>query len=147
MNGTFTHTGIIERVSAGKASVRILQASACGECAAAKLCRSSESKEKLIDAYLPVGASFSEGDAVTLVGTVRQSTLAVVLAYVIPLVLMLAVLCGVTVFTASEMAGGAAALGVLAAYYVVLYAFRERLSRRLYFRIERTDPDFETQNK
>ena len=40
MGQTIIHSGTVERVENGKAYVRILQASACSSCQAAKLCRS-----------------------------------------------------------------------------------------------------------
>ena len=46
---TIKHEGIIEKIGANHCTVRILQASACSSCSARQLCRSSESKEKLID--------------------------------------------------------------------------------------------------
>ncbi len=84
---TIRHEGIVESIGADNVSVRILQASACSSCSARGLCRSSESKEKLIDVrgHYP---TLKVGDSVTLQGSVRQGLRASVLAYVIPLILM-----------------------------------------------------------
>ena len=88
---TIKHDGIVESIGAGKVTVRILQASACSSCRARQLCRSSESKEKLMEVrgHYP---TLHVGDSVTLVGSVRQGIRASVLAYIVPLVLMLVVL-------------------------------------------------------
>ena len=136
MSENITHTGIVQAVADGRVSVRILQASACSSCAAARLCRSSESKEKIIEAQLPAALQLSVGDSVTLVGTVRQSTLAVVLAYLIPLVVLLAALFGAVGCGLSELESAGVALCAVAVYYLVLYACRERVSRQLSFRVE-----------
>lgn len=135
MSENITHTGIVQAVADGRVSVRILQASACSSCAAARLCRSSESKEKIIEAQLPVGQPLRVGDAVTLVGTVRQSTLAVVLAYLIPLVVLLIALFDAVGLGLSELGSAGVALGAVAVYYLVLYVCRERVSRQLSFRV------------
>lgn len=133
MADTIKHYGIIERIGTDGCSVRILQASACSSCSAKQLCRSSESKEKLIDVqgrypHLHVG------DRVMIAGTVRQGLRASVVAYVVPLVLMMiALFAGTT--AAGEGAGAIAALTVLAVYYAILYCLRDRIGRHFTFEI------------
>lgn len=131
---TIKHQGIVESTGANTCTVRILQASACSSCSARQLCRSSESKEKLIEVrgHYP---TLHVGDSVTLTGSVRQGLRASVFAYIVPLILMVAAL-----FACSRLYGeGIGALGallVLALYYVVLYLMRNRLGREFSFEIE-----------
>ena len=131
---TISHEGIVENVGAGSCTVRILQASACSSCSARSLCRSSESKEKVIEVagHYP---TLRTGDSVTLVGTYSQGLHASFLAYIVPLVLMLFAL-----FIGTRMGGdgiGAlAALLVLTLYYCVLYLFRDKLSKQFTFKIK-----------
>ena len=128
------HEGIVESIGADSVSVRILQASACSSCSARGLCRSSESKEKLVEArgHYP---TLKVGDGVVLQGSVRQGLRASMLAYVVPLVLMT-----VTLFVGTHLGGEAvgalAALMVLVLYYGALYLLREKLGRKFEFRIE-----------
>ena len=130
---TIRHEGIVEHIEAGSCRVRILQASACSSCSARQLCRSSEAKEKIIEVrgHFP---SLQVGDAVTLSGSVRQGLWASVLAYIVPLILVVA-----TLFISSryygERMGALAALLVLAMYYVVLYLLREKLGKHFSFEI------------
>jgi len=128
------HEGIVESIGADSVSVRILQASACSSCSARGLCRSSESKEKLIVArgHYP---TLKEGDSVVLQGYVRQGLRASMLAYVVPLVLMTIALFAGT-HLGGEAAGALAALLVLTLYYVVLYLLRDRLGRKFEFKLE-----------
>ena len=128
------HEGIVESIGADSVSVRILQASACSSCSARGLCRSSESKEKLIEArgHYP---TLKVGDSVVLQGYVRQGLRASMLAYVVPLVLMTIALFGGT-HLGGEAAGALAALLVLTLYYVVLYLLRDRLGRKFEFKLE-----------
>lgn len=134
MKGVIQHLGTVESVSEGHVVVRVLQSSACGSCAAADLCRSSESKEKLIDVY----GSYPElqvGQRVEVEGTTRQGLKAVTLAYVIPLVLM-----ALTLFTAMYLTGNDAlsalvALITVALYYIGLWLMRNRLSEKFSFKI------------
>ena len=130
---TIKHEGIVESIGADGCKVRILQASACSSCSARQLCRSSESKEKLIEVrgHYP---TLRVGDGVTLVGSVRQGLRASLLAYVVPLVLMLVVLFAVT-RSYGEAAGASAALLVLVLYYGVLYLLRNKLGEEFAFEI------------
>ena len=128
------HEGIVESIGAKSCLVRILQASACSSCSARQLCRSSESKEKVIEVkgHYP---TLQVGDNVTLIGSVRQGLRASVLAYVIPLIIML-----VALFVGTRLSGdgiGAlAALLFLAIYYGILFLFRDKLDKQFSFKIE-----------
>lgn len=131
---TIRHEGIVESIGAKSCSVRILQASACSSCSARQLCRSSESKEKVIEVkgHYP---TLQVGDNVTLIGSVRQGLRASVLAYVFPLIIML-----VALFVGTRLGGdgiGAlAALLFLAIYYGILFLFRDKLDKQFSFKIE-----------
>ena len=131
---TIKHDGIVESIGAGKVTVRILQASACSSCSARQLCRSSESKEKLIEVRGNY-PTLHVGDSVTLQGSVRQGLRASVLAYVIPLILMtIALFIGVR--QGGEGIGALAALLVLVLYYGVLFLLRDRIGRKFEFKLE-----------
>lgn len=128
---TIRHEGIVESVGTESCSVRILQASACSSCSARQLCRSSESKEKIIEVrgHYP---TLHVGDTVVLSGSVHQGLRASVLAYVVPLILMLvALFLGTRLY--GEGIGALAALLVLAPYYGVLYMLRDKLGRKFEF--------------
>ena len=122
---------MVEQISATTCAVRILQQTACGGCAVKHLCKSSESKEKMVEARLD-GATVCVGQTVVVEGSVGQGLKAVLLAYALPLVLMVAVLFGVTKLS-NEDAGGLCALLFLGAYYGALYLFRNRLNRKFCF--------------
>lgn len=131
---TIRHEGIVESIGAKSCLVRILQASACSSCSARQLCRSSESKEKVIEVkgHYP---TLHAGDHVMLVGSVRQGLRASVLAYVIPLIIMLVALF-VGTRLGGEGIGALAALLFLAIYYGILFLFRDKLDKHFSFKIE-----------
>lgn len=128
------HDGIVESIGADKCRVRILETSACNGCEARKLCRSSESREKIIEVRR-YPATLRVGDSVTLRGSVRQSLRASVLAYAIPLALMLTSLF-IGVHIAGEGIGALAALAVLALYYGALRLLRDKLGRQFELKID-----------
>lgn len=131
------HKGIVERIGANGLQVRIVQASACSSCSARQLCRAGESREKVIevDGHYP---TLRVGSEVTLRGTVRQGLRASMLAYVVPLCLMLIVLFA-TARRWGEGIAAAAALLSVALYYGVLYMMRRSLRGQFTFQIVRQD--------
>ena len=132
---TIRHNGIVESIGSDCCRVRILQASACSSCSARQLCRSSESKDKIIEVrgHYP---TLQIGESVMLIGSVRQGLRASILAYVVPLVLMVAALfCGTQL--GGEALGALASLLTLALYYGVLFLLRDRIGKRFEFKIDK----------
>ncbi len=131
--GVIRHYGIVEKVSGHLCTVRILQASACQGCATKNLCSVSDSKEKLVEART-CGKAVAVGQSVCVEGSVRQGMKAVLLGYVVPLVVMVAVLCLATLWL-GELAGAFAALLSLGAYFNIIYLLRNKIGKRFVFRI------------
>lgn len=131
-----THTGIIDSISHGCVSVRIMQMAACSSCQAAKLCRSSEQKEKIIEVVTPDANQYKVGQEVTIVGSVSQGLHATLFAYVLPLLLMLVSMVLAASSGSNDAVVAMVGLLVLALYFLLLYLLRGRFERRFAFRIE-----------
>lgn len=128
-----THKGVVTQVKGQQVSVLIMQASACSSCSASHLCQSSETKEKIIDA-LVVGRNVPHiGEHVNIEGTVGQGMLATVLAYVLPLFIIVISLFILQACKVSESHAAVYALLSLIPYYSLLILLRYRLARRLTF--------------
>ena len=82
------HRGIVEKVDGTHITVRIVQTSACAACSAKGLCNASESKEKQIDVY-EVNPSYQIGEEVVLCGTTSMGMRAVLLAFGVPLLIVM----------------------------------------------------------
>jgi len=134
MNDAIRHTGIVERIDGETAVVRIAQTSACAACHAAKMCMASESREKRIEARLT--APVQVGQEVDVVVREELGWLAVLLAYVIPFVLLVAAVAALGKAGWSEALAGTGALVAVAVYYAVLRLFRDRLQRKFTFYVE-----------
>jgi sigma-E factor negative regulatory protein RseC len=134
MEQDIRHKGVVERVDGDTAVVRIAQTSACAACHAAKMCMASESREKRIEARItkPVNV----GQEVDVVVREELGWLAVVLAYVIPFVLLVAAVAGLDRLGWSEGLAGTGALLSVAVYYLILRLFRDKLQRKFTFYIE-----------
>lgn len=127
------HTGIVQRISGQQVNVLIQQNSACSSCSAAQLCNSSESQEKMIDAMNINGQILQVGDNVEIQGTVSQGLLATLLAYVVPLALMIGVLFVLNAHAVSEAKAALWALFALIPYYLIIHLLQNRIARRLTF--------------
>ena len=135
MGADVRHEGVVNSIDGQKVTVRILQASACSGCQASRICRAAESKEKLVEVNVTDAESLSVGQTVTVAGEERMGLSAVMLAFGLPLLLLLAALIVAMSVTGNEMIGAIAALGVLVPYYLVLMLMRGRIKKDFQFRI------------
>ena len=145
------HDGIIIALNEdGTALVRIVQTSACAACKAKAMCASAESIEKempvtlLSDNGRPVGygvldadkplLEYNVGDTVEVMVQQKMGWKAVVLAYLLPFFVMLAVLfIGNAIWVVREEVLGTVALCALALYYLVLGMFKDKLQKEFSF--------------
>lgn len=133
MSNQISHSGIIDSISDGVAHVRIVQSSACSSCKVASYCSSAESKEKMIDVRCPDASRYSVGQAVTVMAAQAVGMKAVVLAFIIPTILLLAVIIACVGNGVSDGIAAMAGITVLVPYYFLLYLSRNRLENILTF--------------
>ena len=151
------HDGIIIALNEdGTALVRIVQTSACAACKAKAMCASAESAEKEMTVTL-LGESapqksadfsgtpqamrregerrgFAVGDEVEVMVQQKMGWKAVVLAYLLPFFVMLAVMfIGNAIWTVREEILGTVALCAMALYYLVLGMFKDKLQKEFSF--------------
>ena len=158
------HDGIIIALNEdGTALVRIVQTSACAACKAKAMCASAESAEKemtvtlLMDNGRPMGygvldadkplLEYKVGDAVEVMVQQKMGWKAVMLAYLLPFFVMLAVMFlgngllamgdGATGLLGDEAKReavlGTVALCAMALYYLVLGMFKDKLQKEFSF--------------
>ncbi|MCQ2169231.1 MAG: SoxR reducing system RseC family protein [Bacteroidales bacterium] len=132
-----SHKGRIVEITPEFTTVEIVSESACSSCHAKGLCGVSESRRKAVQLPTRGWDDFQTGDEVELVLKSSMGHKAVWLAYVIPLLLLLAVLLGLLALGAGDLVSAAAAFGVIAAWYIVLWLFREKLKTEYIFNIRK----------
>lgn len=147
MNGTITGTeqrpGVVTAISPDSVTVHLQQQSACCHCHARDLCVSTECRdlELRLESH---GRHFTVGQSVRIVTHRRVGRLAVLLAFVLPLLLLLLSLSlAQTLLAVSEGVSALLALGLLTLYYLGLYTQRQRLAGRLVLSVEPHTPDHE----
>ena len=136
MSEKITHAGVVESIEAGRVRVRSVQTSACAACKVAGHCNAAESKEKTVDVLVTDTSRWKVGDTVTVAASQQMATQALLLAFGLPLMILLAVLFVVLVSTGREGLAALCGLAALLLYYGVLWLFRNRMQQRLAFWIE-----------
>lgn len=136
------HTGIVEKIDGKGMQVRIFQASACSGCQANSLCLSSDKVEKIIDINSFSG-NFKPGQSVIVTGQSGSGQKAVFLAYLMPLILLMAslVVSIKWVFPGKEGLAALIALAMPLVYYLILYPFRNVLKRSFIFKVRHVSED------
>lgn len=132
MTNTIEHQGIIVSIDNNIAHVRIEQTSACASCHVKEMCGASEKTEKIIDAHI-VDNTLKIGDQVTIIGQKSLGIQAILLAYVLPFVVIVAALFIVNIFTTNEVIMGTCALASLIPYFAVLRLMRNKIQTKFQF--------------
>ena len=131
------HRGRIENIDANLVRVKIVANSACGTCSARKACGLSESTEKIIEVKTHSAAEFSVGEEVMVAVRRKMGLWAVVVAYVAPLVVMVAVLIAASLFELNEGVAALGSLGSVAIYYLLLWLFGGKVAEKVSFTISK----------
>ena len=131
------NTGVLDYV-AEHIKVRIVQSSACASCEAKAICSSSESKEKIVDIYVKSSENYAIGEQVNVCASETMGRNAVILAFVIPLVIMMScITISIKCLMINELMSIAISLIYLALYYCLLSISKKRISKKFSFWIEK----------
>jgi len=136
MNENIRHNGIITRICEDTIFVRIVQQSACAGCHARSMCSASESKVKEIEIKDRSG-KYQIDEEVTICGQSSLGLQAVLLAFVWPLLLVIAAIVIGMGSGLDETISGVFGLLILIPYYLILYIMREKLKRKFVFTLEK----------
>ena len=136
MDNKIRHSGIIDSMSEGIVKVRILQTSACAACKVASHCNAAESKEKIVDVYTTETRRWVVGQTVTVSASRNVISHAMMLAFALPLLLMVVTLVTVMLWTGDEGKAGLASMAVLVPYFLMVWLFRDRIGRKISFSID-----------
>lgn len=133
------HEGKIIDISADYISVEIVNKSACAACHAKGVCAASDESIKVIEVPYDISTlvrDYQVGDTVNIVMKGSLGLKAIWIAYVVPLIVLVASIIVFHLCGMSELATGLGALAVVAVYYFVVFLFRNKLSKIFTFYIE-----------
>lgn len=136
MSESIDHTGVIEKIEDNTIFVKIVQESACSGCHAQGMCSASESKDKIIE-ITDYSGLFQVNEQVRICGQSSLGLQAVLLAFVIPLALVVLAIAIGTCMQWKETISGLSGLLLLFPYYCILYVLRDRLKRRFIFTLKK----------
>ena len=133
---TISHEGIVTKITDDELEIKILAQSACAACHAKSACGMGEQAEKVLTMPRPKGKDFALNQKVNVRMAIGQGNKAAVLAYLIPIVLLLAVLFVCLGLGMNEGLAALVSIIALVPYYIVLYLKRDQLKKRFEYSIE-----------
>jgi sigma-E factor negative regulatory protein RseC len=134
--------GRVVAIDGNVITVEIATSSACGACAAKDLCQ-TERQNRQICIYDSQANNFQIGEEVNILADSGQGLKAAVLAYGLPLILLLVAViiaksCGLSDFI-SSISG----IIILIPYYLGVFFFRNKIKREFYFTISKKGRDID----
>ena len=133
---TISHEGIVTRITDDELEIKILAQSACTACHAKSACGMGEQAEKILTVPRPQGKDFTINQKVNVKMAIGQGNKAAVLAYLIPIMLLLAVLFACLGLGMNEGLAALISIVALVPYYIVLYLRRDKLKQKFEYIIE-----------
>lgn len=133
---TISHEGVVTKITDDELEIKIVSQSACAACHAKSACGMGEQAEKILTVPRPKDQQYALMQKVNVTMAVGQGNKAAVLAYLIPIVLLLAVLFICLGLGLNEGLSALISIAVLVPYYIILYSQRDKLKQRFEYRIE-----------
>ena len=132
---TISHEGIVTKITDDELEIKILAQSACAACHAKSACGMGEQAEKTLTVPRPKDKDFTLNQKVNVKMAIGQGNKAAVLAYLIPIVLLLAVLFVCLGLGLNEGFSALISIVALVPYYIVLYLRRDQLKKKFEYSI------------
>lgn len=128
-----THKGRIVAIDPEITTVEIVSEAACASCHAKGLCGLGEQQVKQVQVRTSAWAPHKVGDEVELGLRKALGYKAVFIAYGLPLVVLFVALMVLTQLGVGELYAGLGALAAVALCYLVIFLFRNKLSKEYAF--------------
>ncbi len=129
------HQATITSIDSAKGTItaQISVTEACQSCAARKACSGEAQKEfTLLNDF----QNRKIGDNITLCITKSMTITAVVVAYMLPVIIVVTALLVMQNAGVQELKAGVIALGTIVAYFITLRLFRQKLEKQITITIE-----------
>ena len=130
---TIEHDGIVTQVAETFIIVTIQSQTACAGCHAKGACGMSEMALKSITTEKP---NEDVGDKVIVSASTQNAMLSVLLAYIVPSILIIAVLALLILAGTSEVLAATLSLTTTTVYFIVLYLLRNKFAKKIKFKVK-----------
>ncbi len=131
-----THKGIVDSIHANQIKVKFTNLSACAECHAKGVCSASDMDDKEVTVTDDTGI-FRRGEQVDVIMSGKQGFQAVLIGYIYPFLLVLALLIILSESGFSELYAGIISAGSLLPYYMIIFLLKDRISNNFRFSIRK----------
>ena len=129
--------GIVRAVNGDEITVEVIVSSACSGCHAKSICIPSDRRQERIVVQNTKNEQYEVGETVELLLETSAGNKAVVLAYVLPLIVLLVLLFGCYALTQKELLSvGVGVLGVVL-YYLILKSAGKSVEKGITFGIRK----------
>ena len=135
-NSEVSHRGRIISITPDVTTVQIVSETACAACHAKGMCSLGGSTLKEIELPTRGWDNYRVGDEVSVVLRASMGHKAVWLCYVVPLLVMVAVLLATLAAGGGELLAGVLAIAAVGLWYLVLWLLRGRLRKDYIFNIK-----------
>lgn len=132
---TIEHDGIVTQVAETFIIVTIQSQTACAGCHSKGACGMSEMALKSITAEKP-NEDVKIGDKVIVSASIQNAMLSVLLAYIVPSILIIAVLALLILAGTSEVLAATLSLTTTTVYFIVLYLLRNKFAKKIKFKVK-----------
>ena len=129
--------GIVREINGDEITVEVIVSSACSGCHAKSICIPSDRRQERIVVKNTRNEQYEVGETVELLLETSAGNKAVMLAYVLPLVVLLVLLFGCYALTHKELLSvGISVLGVII-YYLILKSAGKKVEQGITFGIRK----------
>lgn len=134
--GTIRQSATVIRVDASEIEVEVCRPDACAACKAKNVCSEGGGQGKRMT-LLNDGQGYRAGEQITLVMRRSSGLKAVVIAYLVPVFLIVAALLVFQTLHIKETLSALLTLGILGLYFLVIRLLGGRIKRELTIEIEK----------
>lgn len=134
------HTGRIVEIGPQVISVEIVNKSACATCHAKGVCGASDEQVRIIDVPQTIATRVEDyrvGEEVSLRLSQSLGLRAVFIAYVVPLMVLMASILVLSATKVQQLYVGIISLAAVAVYYIFVAIFKDKLEKVFTFSIEK----------
>lgn len=139
MKEEITHEGVITKIDNNIIEVTVNAKGACVSCNMKNTCISTENADKKIIIPRNGYEDYNRGDQVIISSTTNQGYWAVILVYVLPIILMVALYFISFSYLNNELISAAISVGSLAIYYIIIYFLNPLIKNKVSFKLKHND--------
>ena len=134
-NDCVSRQGIVQAIEGQNITVLLTVKSACAACHAKGMCGTSEESDRSVLAQNVNHEKFEVGERVQVIMKEELANQAVLLAYLFPLLILIATFIVMGLCCTNDLINVLAALSATALYFLILWKFKKKLNKKFVFTV------------